>query len=195
MALARNMLELVTILEKAVPSAKTSISDCIDHYVALGSINRLNDSETDSEAKLKEEIKARFFHWTQNVYKDLDIQRKDRLKQGKVAFTIALSSLVVGILLVFLGIFLIFAVSFSVGSATAISSIISNVVSVLAFRFNKEANDRVDNIVNELIILAKADVSMQYIYQISDAKKRDTAIKDLVRNIYTQANLSQNKDK
>ncbi len=195
MTSASTVLKVVKSLESTVPSMKTSIFNDINRYMLLTPMDKLSDSETDSETELNERIKTHFFQWTHSVHNDLGLQRQERLRQVKATFIVALTSLIVGMLLVFIGTIFIFAVSVPVGSVTAIASIISSIVSALAFKFNKEANDRVDTIARELIVLAKADMAMQYIYEISDAKRRDKAIEDLARNMYAVKDLSENQHK
>jgi ABC-type multidrug transport system fused ATPase/permease subunit len=113
----------------------------------------------------------------------LNSQQQERFHQARVAFMIALLALILGIVLVFAGVVCIFVMSLPIGAVTAASSSISSLISALAFRFNKEANDRLDTVAKELSILDRASVAMYYISYITDAEKKDQAITDLTKQL------------
>ncbi len=126
-----------------------------------------------------------FLNFIEITRHHLDQRYQERLKQAQLAFIVALTALIIGIILVFLGVACIFLISLPVGAVTAASSSISSIISALAFRFNKEANDRLDTVGRELSILERVNVAMRYIGYISDAEKKDQAITDLTKQLYS----------
>lgn len=130
---------------------------------------------------------ASFHNFIEVTRHHLDERYKERLKQAQLAFIAALTALIIGIILVFLGVACIFLVSLPLGAVTAASSSISSIVSALAFKFNKEANDRLDTVSRELSVLERVDLAMRYIGYISDTEKKDQAITDLTKQLYSRS--------
>ncbi len=69
------------------------------------------------------------------------------------------------------------------GVVTSVSSIVSGIVSGLAFTFNKQVNDRLDGTAKELVFLERMHTAMEYISYIKDVKVRDEALSDLAKNL------------
>ncbi len=102
-------------------------------------------------------------------------QRQERLNQARLASTVALGALIFGTLLVFAGIICIWFFNLTTGVVTAIAGIVTDIVSGLAFRFYKEANDRFDSITRELSKLDRITLAMHFISYISEREKKDQA--------------------
>ena len=117
------------------------------------------------------------------IRKHLEKQREERYRQASIAFTITLLAIIIGMVMAFAGVVCIFHFGVSIGAIPALSSVISNATCLAAFRFNKEANARLDIIVQELCILDRASMSMHIISKISDRAAKDFAIIELTKNL------------
>jgi hypothetical protein len=112
---------------------------------------------------------------------------QERLNQARITFAVALTALVLGILLVFIGIILTFTNSLPIGIITTISSVAVEIVSALAFKFNGDTNNRLDRLNKELNIIEQTSLSMEYINQITEPKVRNKAIADLIKRLHASA--------
>lgn len=115
---------------------------------------------------------------------ELSKQHQTVHNQARISFAVAISLLILGVLIVFAGIICIYTINIAAGTITAISGTVINLLSGLILGFNKQTNDRLDAISNNLSNLAAAEQVMWYISQISDKKKRDEAIADLAKQLY-----------
>ena len=115
------------------------------------------------------------------TYESMSGIRQERLRQAKATFNAALSATVFGVIIVFSGIGLIYAGKVSSGVITTAVGALTQVVSALLFKFNKDANDRLDATGKDLHILDKARLAMHYVEQISDGKTKDETIARLVK--------------
>jgi hypothetical protein len=119
--------------------------------------------------------------------KSLRLIRQERIRQARMAFNLALGLIAVGVLIIFAGIVLIFAVNLSAGVVTTACGMVTQVISAILFKFNGQTNDRLDVISRDLASLdrAKSGLSsaMPYIDQITDPKRRDQAIAELVNKL------------
>jgi hypothetical protein len=136
--------------------------------------------EAISNIKLDESL----IEWIEHTRADLLKQRQERLHQARITFIVALLFLILSLILVLAGIILIFTSNIQVGVITSVSNAVSGIVSGLAFTFNKQANDRLDEYSKEMNALDKSHIAMQYIAKISDIKIRDEALNDLAQKIY-----------
>ncbi len=104
----------------------------------------------------------------------------ERMRQAKLAFNAALSLMIVGVVIVFVGIGLLWLKdSFESGLITVAVGAISEVVSLLVFKFNSETNNRLDVLRKDLSIIETARVGLTIAKQIEDQEKRDHAISQL----------------
>ncbi|WP_019601653.1 TRADD-N-associated membrane domain-containing protein [Teredinibacter turnerae] len=104
----------------------------------------------------------------------------ERMRQAKLAFNAALSLMIVGVLIVFAGIGLLWVKeSFESGLITVAVGAISEVISLLVFKFNSETNNRLDVLRKDLSIIETARVGLTIAKQIEDQEKRDHAISQL----------------
>ena len=113
----------------------------------------------------------------------LDKQREERRRQANTAFTITFSAIIIGIIMACASVACIFIFGISIGAIPTVSSVISNATSIVTFRFNKEANTRLDIIVREIGIFDRASVAMRFISMISDTTAKDAAIIDLAKDL------------
>ncbi len=143
----------------------------------------LSRPEPGQIGEAEEKAQMEFSRLIETRYNYLNKQRQHRLDQAHLAFRVALISLILGIGLIFIGIVCIFFANLSVGIVTAASSIIPNVITILAFRLNKDENDRLDIVAKELGVLEKTSEAMNYIGRIEDKEARDKAIIELAQRL------------
>ena len=104
----------------------------------------------------------------------------ERMRQAKLAFNAALSLMVIGVLIVFFGIALLWIKdSFESGLITVAVGAVSEIISLLVFKFNKETNNRLDELRKDLSVIETARVGLSIAKQIEDQEKRDHAISEL----------------
>lgn len=104
----------------------------------------------------------------------------ERMRQAKLAFNAALSLMVVGVVIVFVGVGLLWVKdSFESGLITVAVGAISEVISLLVFKFNNETNNRLDTLRKDLSKIEIARVGLSIAKQIEDQEKRDHAISQL----------------
>jgi TRADD-N domain-containing protein len=73
-------------------------------------------------------------------------RRNERLRQARLSFNAALSLLVFGILIVLGGVLMLFQNHVTSGLLSSGAGVVSNMVSAVLFKFNRDANDRLDKI-------------------------------------------------
>jgi hypothetical protein len=104
----------------------------------------------------------------------------ERMRQAKLAFNVAISLMVVGVVIVFAGIGLLWVKeSFESGLITVAVGAVSEIISLLVFKFNSETNNRLDVLRKDLSIIETARVGLSIAKQIENQKKRDHAISQL----------------
>lgn len=104
----------------------------------------------------------------------------ERMRQARLAFNAALSLMVIGVVIVFVGIGLLWVKdSFESGLITVAVGAISEVISLLVFKFNNETNNRLDILRKDLSKIETARVGLSIAKQIEDQEKRDHAISQL----------------
>jgi len=119
-----------------------------------------------------------------STYQSISEIRNERMRQAKLAFNVAVSLMIVGVLVIFLGVLLLwFKEEISSGLITIASGAVSEVLSVIVFSFNKETNNRLDEIRKELSVIETARVGLSIAKQIENLEKRDHAISELSRRI------------
>jgi hypothetical protein len=182
----RLYLDLVEALEKTFPSvigkmAPEEIQEEVFHATSLPvGIGPLPRRVLDERAKdaARELIVV--------ACKYLDRQRQERLSQAHITFIVAFIALITGIVLAFIAVICIYAASLPVGAATAIAGLVFDIISVSAFSFNKDINNKLDSITRELSIFDRTELAMHYIGYISNTEAKDGAITDLIKRFYTR---------
>jgi Putative DNA-binding domain len=182
---------LFNALAGAVPTAKpnilTSLGINVQDTVRVEETVRFNEivhERIEAEQNLK--INESLSETIRLTREELFNERRERRQQARITFFAALVTLVLAILFVFIGVVLIYAGKLQAGVVTSVSSIVSGIVSGLAFAFNKQANDRLDETAKELVVLERTHTAMEYISYIKDVKLRDEALSDLAKNISTE---------
>lgn len=113
----------------------------------------------------------------------LDI-RNERMRQARLAFNVALSLMLIGVIIIFTGIALLWIKpDLAQGAVTVAAGAIVEIVSGLVFSFNKDANNRLEEVRKELSAIETARVGLSMAKQITDLEKRDNAIADLTKKV------------
>lgn len=104
----------------------------------------------------------------------------ERMRQAKLAFNAALSLMIIGVFIVFSGVVLLWIKdSFEAGLITVAVGAVSEIISLLVFKFNKETNNRLDDLRRDLSVIETARVGLSIAKQIENQDKRDHAISEL----------------
>ncbi len=104
----------------------------------------------------------------------------ERMRQAKTAFNVAIALMVIGVLIIFLGVALFYLKeSIESGSITVGVGAVSEVLSVIVFGFNKETNNRLDELRKDMSVIEMARVGLTIAKEIEDQEKRDHAISEL----------------
>ena len=119
----------------------------------------------------------------ENTYSHLEGIRSERLRQARTVFNIALSLIVVGVLIIFAGVVLMYFQKTTAGIISSAVGVVTEIISAVLFKFNKEANDRLDALAPDLTVLERARHGMKFIEEIKDPDARNKAIKSLLDDI------------
>lgn len=104
----------------------------------------------------------------------------ERMRQAKLSFNAALSLMIIGVLIIFVGVGLLWAKdNFESGLITIAVGAVSEVFSLLVFKLNKETNNRLDELRQDLSVIEVARVGLSIARQIENPDKRDHAISEL----------------
>ena len=118
-----------------------------------------------------------------NTYETLCNFRKERERQAKNSFNIALSLVIVGVLIVFVGVFLLFKKNIVEGVLSSTVGSISSIIGGTIIKLYKDTNDRMDKLDANLSTLNYAKVQYALILKINDEKKRDVELSMLIKSI------------
>jgi hypothetical protein len=111
--------------------------------------------------------------------------RTERIRQARTSFNAALFLAIIGVLLIFVGALLVIAGIETAGVLTAVASAVPQAMAVLLFRLNKQANDRLDKVNNDLERLGRFRLTMDLVDSISDARSKDRAIGQAIRSLHS----------
>lgn len=104
----------------------------------------------------------------------------ERMRQAKTAFNVAITLMIVGVFIIFLGVSLLYLKEgFESGLITISVGAISEILSVVVFGFNKETNNRLDVLRKDMSVIETARVGLSIAKQIESQEKRDDAISEL----------------
>lgn len=169
------LIERLTILEKQIKSGDSN---------KIEEVNKLvGNLQSTLPSELSEKIEADF---TDVAYENLKDIQEERLRQARTSFNAALILMVIGILIIFAGIILVFLEKTSSGIITLIVGAVTNAISALTFRFNKEANDRLDQVNHDLKIIEKTRWASKMIDDIDDPKMKNKAKAKLAETIKSE---------
>lgn len=104
----------------------------------------------------------------------------ERMRQAKLAFNTAIALMIIGVIIVFLGVGLLYIKeSFESGLISIVVGAVSEILSLIVFGFNKETNNRLDDLRKDMSIIETARVGLSIAKQIESQEKRDDAISEL----------------
>ncbi len=181
---------LIEGLATAVPSIKPNLLN------ALGINEEVTEKAEDSAVFTR--IVHRKLEETTNVTKlyeillepikrtrdETTVQMNECRWQKRLTFIVAFVFLIITLVLVSTGILLIFTSYLQVGVVTTVASILSGIVSGLAFTFNKQANDRNDKFYKDMIALEKYYATVQCIPLINDKQMMNETLRDFIKTNY-----------
>lgn len=112
-----------------------------------------------------------------------EAMRKEYLRQARLAFNAALALGIIGTLIIFAGVAIGIQSSETIGLVTGGAGVISNILSLVLFKLNYDANMRLSTIADSLNAIDSASVGLAIIEKMEDNKSRDKALADLVLSI------------
>jgi len=120
------------------------------------------------------------------IHDHLNRIRQERLRQANLSFNVAVVLTLFGAIVIFSGLILAYAGLLSAGIALSGIGGFLEVVSTVLFKFNKDTNDRLDDVMLDISSLEKVSVALQYVDQIPD-ELREKAILELSKHLNRKA--------
>ena len=151
-------------------------------YVYLVFYNKINSIQPQN-IEVKNDFGDNVYFIISNTYETLDIFRKERERQAKISFNVALSLIIIGVLIVFGGVFLLFKKNILEGVLSSTVGSISSILGGTIIKLYKDTNDRMDKLNANLSILNYAKVQYALILKINDEKKRDIELSKLIKSL------------
>jgi uncharacterized membrane protein len=168
-----------TIFKEKVKEKSISSANIIERNLVAESPPQYLTREKEAEIAADAALEV-----LNSTYQSIAEIRNERMRQAKLAFNVAVTLMIIGVLIIFLGILLLWLKeNISSGLITIASGAVSEVLSVIVFSFNKETNNRLDEIRKELSVIETARVGLSIAKQIENLEKRDHAISELSRRI------------
>jgi hypothetical protein len=147
-------------------------------------VEQINQVIREREATDSPETSRQFtLDIVEGTYKNLMNIRQERLRQAQMVFNMALGLTTLGVLIILVGVILLFMGNVPVATVTMVVGAIPEVISAVLFRFNKDTNDRLDKITEDINLIDKTRMGLQIIGQINDSGKRDKAISEIIKNL------------
>lgn len=155
-------------------------------YFKKTSIQTIVDTELNKRIKLNEiksEISDGVYFVIDNSYETLSDFRKERERQARTSYNVAISLISAGIIIVFVGVFLLYRRGITEGSLTSGIGGISSILGATILKLYRETNNRMDSLNDDLFVLNTAKVQYSLILQIQDPDERDEELKKLIGSI------------
>jgi hypothetical protein len=131
----------------------------------------------------KKEFEDDVYYIISDTYETLSVFRNERERQAKNSFNAALSLIIAGIIIFFVGVYLLFRKNITEGSLTSSFGAISNILGGTIIKFYRDTNNRMDKLNDDLSVLYSAKVQYAMILKISDLNKRDNELSILIKSI------------
>lgn len=147
--------------------------------------NLITPKQVERTSKIEDEV----YSIINNSYETLSEFRKERERQARNSYNVALSLIIAGIAIVFFGVFLLFKKSIAEGTITSSVGAISNILGSTIIKFYRDTNNRMDKLNSDLFVLNTTKVRYAMILKISDKNKRDGELSNLISSI---ANIKEN---
>jgi len=145
--------------------------------------NKINSMQPKSVEAKNYDYDDNVYYIISSTYETLCEFRKERERQAKNSFNVALSLVIVGVLIVFGGVFLLFKKNIVEGVLSSTVGSISSIIGGTIIKLYKDTNDRMDKLDANLSTLNYAKVQYALILKINDEKKRDVELSALVKSI------------
>jgi len=151
-------------------------------YVSSIFDNKLNFINIQS-IEVKNEFDDDVYYVISSTYETLCNLKRERERQAKNSFNVALSLIVVGVLVVFGGVFLLFRKNILEGVLSSVVGSISSIIGGTIIKLYKDTNDRMDKLNADLFTLNSVKVQYAMILKINNEKKRDVELSRLIQSI------------
>ncbi len=175
---SRGTAEALIALYKKLLDQKATTAPLLDNAV---SDNKRHYLTAEKESEIATDAALEALNTTYDSTLEI---RDERMRQARLAFNAALALMIIGVLIIFVGVALLWVKpQIDQGIITVAIGAITEVISVLVFSFNKEANNRLEEVRKELSAIETARVGLSMAKQISDLEKRDDAIAELTRRV------------
>ena len=144
--------------------------------------NKINSIQPRS-VEAKDDYNDDVYCIISSTYETLCDFRRERERQAKNSFNVALSLVIIGVLIVFGGIFLFFKKNIVEGLLSSTVGSISSIIGGTIIKLYKDTNDRMDKLNANLSTLNYVKVQYALILKINDEKKRDVELSMLIKSI------------
>lgn len=135
------------------------------------------------KSELKYQTDDDIYNIISSTYDTLIKLKAERDRQSKNSFNAALSMIISGILIVFVGVYLLFRKNITEGVLSSSIGALSNIIGGAIMKFYKDTNNRMDGINKDLFTLNTAKVRYALVLKIKDNDKRDNELSDLIKSI------------
>jgi hypothetical protein len=135
------------------------------------------------KSELKYQTDDDIYNIISSTYDTLIKLKAERDRQSKNSFNAALSMIISGILIVFVGVYLLFRKNITEGVLSSSIGAVSNIIGGTIMKFYKDTNNRMDGINKDLFTLNTAKVRYALVLKIKDNDKRDNELSDLIKSI------------
>jgi hypothetical protein len=120
------------------------------------------------------------FEESHNTIKNI---RDERLRLAKITFNWAITITITGVLFIFCGVMLLYWSKITSGLVSTSVGAITEVISTILLKLNKDTNNRLDEIGKTLSNFGKAQFGMSLIDKMVDVSKKDEAIRELAKDL------------
>jgi hypothetical protein len=135
------------------------------------------------KSEIKYETDDDIYNIISSTYDTLIKLKAERDRQAKNSFNAALSMIISGILIVFVGVYLLFRKNITEGVLSSAIGAVSNIIGGTIMKFYKDTNNRMDGINKDLFTLNTVKVQYALALKIKDIEKRDNELSDLIKSI------------
>ena len=110
--------------------------------------------------------------------------RDERLRQASLTFNAALILAIMGTLFVLAGLAIIFLTpNKTAGGIGALAGVVSNVISAISFRLNRETNDRLDQANVQVATIEASQVAVQVAMRMESGISRDETFREIALRV------------
>ena len=107
--------------------------------------------------------------------------RDERLRQARITFNWAVILTIIAVVVIFCGVVLLYWGKITSGVVSTSVGAVTEVIGVVLFKLNRDANNRLDEVGKTLANFEKAQLGMSLIDKMVDESKKDEAIRKLAK--------------